>query len=178
MAQLFYTDANNTQVIHPDCIKLCPQLSILDEEEVLCLILSYDNFSPYRQFAEQERVYRASMHVWQDNNPKLFESIKWKNAAVAYQSLQYNPKLELIKTYQSKIKEMQSLIEAESSETAISKCLKIIRELRASIAEIETEVTNDIQALGQIKGDVSLSFIENLMKNQSLYEAKFDIKKK
>jgi len=173
MSYLFYIDPiGQNPVLHPDCLKLCPELSVLDEKEAFCLILAYDNFSPYRQFAEQERIYRASMQVFNDNNPKLFSSHKWQNAVVAYQSLQYNPKLELIKTYQAKIQKMQELIEADDAEGTINKCLKIIKELRNSIAELENEILEGFQKEGQLIGKADLSWLEVLMRNKQLFNAK------
>jgi hypothetical protein len=173
MAQLFYFDSRSNTVIHPDAIKLCPELSVLTEDETLCLILFVDNFSPFRQFAEQERLYRASMHVFSDNNPKLFNSLKWQSAVEAYKKLQFNPKLDLISTYQNKIKEMQTTIEAETSVTGIEKAIKTINMLRQQILELENEVSDQLMKDGQVKGGSELSFIEVWMRNKELYEAKF-----
>lgn len=178
MAQLFYFDSRSNTVIHPDAIKLCPELSVLTEEEVLCLILFKDNFSPFRQFAEQERLYRASMQVFGDNNPKLFGSLKWKSAVEVYTKLQYNPKMDLISTYQNKIKEMQLLIEEETSVAGVEKAIKTINMLRQQILELENEVVDQLMKDGQIKGGAELSFIETWMRNKELYEAKFIKKQK
>lgn len=172
MSYLFYIDQAGSQVLHPDCVKLCPELSVLNGEQVLCLILAYDNFSPFRQFPEQERLYRASMQVWGDNQPKLFSSSIWQNAVDAYKSLQYNPKLELIKTYEGKIKDMQELIEIETTETKIKSCLNIIKELRNSISDLENDVLENFIKEGQIIGGADLSWLEILMRNKQLYLAK------
>lgn len=173
MSYLFYIDPTSTNpVIHPDCVKLCPELSVLDQEQILCLILTYDNHSPFRQLPEKERIYRAAMQVWGDNNPKLFASSVWLNAVAAYQSLQYNPKLELIKTYQSKIARMQELIEADDTESTIKKCLGIIKELRNSISDLENDVLDSYIKEGQIIGGADLSWLEILKKNRQLYLAK------
>lgn len=172
MSYLFYIDQVGQKILHPDCLKLCPELSVLDEEEALCLILAYDNFSPYRQFPEQERIYRASMQVFSDNNPKLFSSLKWQNAVTSYQSLQYNPKLELVKTYQAKIQKMQELIEEDDTEGTINKCLKIIKELRKSISELDGEIIDEFVQEGQVVGGANLSWLEILMRNKQLFNAK------
>lgn len=178
MAQLFYFDSRSNTVIHPDAIKLCPELSVLTEDETLCLILFVDNFSPFRQFAEQERLYRSSMHVFSDNNPKLFNSLKWQSAVEAYKKLQFNPKLDLIKTYQSKIEEMQLLVETDNSTTGIEKAIKAINMLRQQIQELETEVADDMVKMGQVRGNSELSFLEVFMRNKALYEAKTSKKQK
>lgn len=169
MSYLFYIDDRNNTVLHPDCLKLCPELSGLTQDEALCLILIYDNFSPYRQYPEQQRIYKASLHVFSDNNHKLFDSNRWKLAVDAYKSLQYNPKLELVKTYQKKIEEMQLLIEETDSETQITKALKVINELRKNILELENEVLDGFQRQGQLAGKAERSFLEILMSNKELY---------
>lgn len=178
MAQLFYIDSRSNTIIHPDAIKLCPELSVLTEDEALCLILAVDNFSPLRQFADQERLYRSSMQAFGDNNPKLFASLKWQSAVEAYKKLQYNPKLDLISTYQNKIKEMQLIIETETSVAGIEKAIKTINMLRQQILELENEVADQLIKEGQIKGGSELSFIEVWMRNKALYEAKFIKSKK
>lgn len=173
MSYLFYIDPiGQKPLLHPDCFKLCPEFNILTEEEAFCLILAYDNFSPYRQFAEKERIYRASMQVFNGNNPKLFSSHKWINAVLAYKSLQYNPKLELVKTYQAKIQKMQELIEADDAETKIKTYLSIIKELRNSIFELENEILEGFQKEGQLIGKADLSWLEILMRNKQLFDAK------
>lgn len=172
MAQLFYFDARSNVLIHPDAIKLHPELSVLTEDEVLCLVLFADNFSPYRQFADQERLYRVSMHVFSDNNPKLFNSLKWQSAVDAYKMLQYNPKLDLIKTYQYRISETQLLIE-QDEHANIEKLVKNINLLKQQIHELENEVVEQLVKEGQVKGGAELSFIETWMRNKELYTSKF-----
>ncbi len=172
MSYLFYIDPLKKTVIHPDCLKLCPELSVLSEEEALCLIIAYDNFSPYRNETEERRIYTASMNVWGDNNPKLFESLKWQNAVLAYKSLQFDPKLELIKTYQAKIVKMQELIMEDDTEAVLNKCLNNIKKLSDSITELEDERREGYQKEGQLVGKAGLSFLENLMRNKQMFEAK------
>jgi len=112
------------------------------------------------------------MQVWGDNNPKLFSSSIWINAVNAYLSLQYNPKLELIKTYENKISAMQELIEVETAESKIKSCLNIIKELRKSISDLENDILDSYLQEGQLVGGADLSWLEVLVKNRQLYLAK------
>ncbi|MEK6879943.1 MAG: hypothetical protein AABY22_10065, partial [Nanoarchaeota archaeon] len=88
-----------------------------------------------------------------------------------------NPKLELIKTYQGKVQKMQELIEADDTESTINKCLKIIKELRNSISELENEILEGFQKEGQLIGKADLSWLEILMRNKQLFNAKTALKK-
>lgn len=72
MSYLFYSDIKNNIVLHPDCVKLSPELGLLNDKEILFIILAFDYNSIYRQFPERQRVSKAIWHVFGDNNPNYF----------------------------------------------------------------------------------------------------------
>jgi len=172
MSYLFYIDERNEGVVlRPDCAKLCPELAVLDEKELLLIIFIYDYHSIYRQFPEAERKRKAMIHVYGENVSDIFEKQKIRNAIDAYKSLQYDPKIELAANYQRKIDKMLSMMDDDNSPTSLKKTSEAIDVFRKSIRELENEVAESVAAKGQIKGGQELSFIEELMKNQKYYNS-------
>ena len=110
MSYLFYADVKNNKVLHPDVVKLSPELALLSSEEVLFIILAYDYNSIYRQFPEKQRVSKAIWHVYNDSVPNLLNEEKRpqriKSAIEAYKSLQYNRNIELVEMYNKKIDDL------------------------------------------------------------------------
>jgi hypothetical protein len=170
MSYLFFIDSDNNAVLHPDVVKLSPELGVLSEEEILFIILVYDYHSIYRQWNEEDRIRKAMVHVWNDNNPKIMQSSKIQRAIEAYKALQYNPKVEQVKRYQMKIDQMIDTIEAETSVTAIKNARDIVSGLRKDILELENEISEQARKAGKVKGDRELSWLETIMENKAYYE--------
>lgn len=185
MSYLFYIDERAKAVLRPDCVKLCPELSGLDEEEVLFVILAFDHHSPLRRYPEADRVRRAMLQVWSDNKPRLLEAIEkadpthYINAAInAYKSLQYDEKIELIKTYQETVEQIKTSISSELGDKEMKEKLDNIEKLRKHIKSLENEITEQIIEEGQLKGDQDLSFIENIQRKKEHYDYVTKRKKK
>lgn len=174
---LFYLDSNNTATLHPDAISLCPELSVLDDNETLCLILAYDYKSPFRQFTEPDRKRKALIHVYGDDDKNIFDRDKIKKAVEAYISLQYNPKIELVYTYQSKIDTLQNELVTANDEKEIARIIKSINSIRESIRDLETEVYDEVAKEGRIVGGKELSFLEKFQRNKDRYKALMKKKK-
>ena len=175
MSYLFYIDQKNNKVLHPDVVKLSPELSLLSSEEVLFIILAYDYNSIYRQFPEKQRVSKAIFHVWNDNMPNILDDNKRphriKSAIEAYKGLQYNRNIELIEMYNRKIDELLRLLEAEQSTTGIKNNMDSIDKFRKAIRSIELEVVEEKLMDGELKGNIKLSFLEKLQGNDKMYKA-------
>lgn len=175
MSMLFYFDVKNNIVLHPDVVKLSPELGLLDSKEVLFIALAYDYNSIYRQFPERQRLSRSIFHVWGDNKPELLNEDKRPkriaSAIEAYKSLQYNRNIELIEMYNRKIDELTQLLEVDSSSTGIAKNMDSIDRLRKAIRTIEGEVLEDKLIEGELKGNVKRSWLEVLQSNQKMYLA-------
>lgn len=165
MSYLFYIDDRQNVILRPECAKLSPELSVLSKDELLFVILVYDYHSIYRQFSEPDRIRKAMIHVWNDNNPKILESRKVNAAIQAYKALQFNPKEEQIRRYQKKIIEMMDVIDAETSVTAIKNAREIIAGLKKDILELENEIADGVRQDGEIKGGGELSWLEDKMNN-------------
>lgn len=177
MSYVFFLDPYDNLLLHPDAVRLCEELRVLNDKEVAALIYAYDYHSMYRQFTLAERMRRASIKVYGDVKDKLFESPKMKAAIDAYMGIQYNPKIEFISTCQERIDGLQDDLRVAKDEKDISRILKSIKMLREQINELEKEVSEDTIKEGKVFGDASLSFIEMFQKNRA-YKNLLDNKKK
>jgi hypothetical protein len=175
MSYLFFADIKNNIVLHPDCVKLSPELGLLTDKEVLFLILAFDYNSIYRQFPERQRVSKAIFHVWQDNKPELLNEDKRPKRIVAaieaYKSLQYNRNIELIEMYNKKIDELLQILENDNSSTGIKNAMDSIDKFRKAIKSIESEVVEEKLIDGELKGKTELSFIEKMKSSQKMFKS-------
>lgn len=175
MSYLFYIDPKNNKVLHPDVVKLSPELALLNDKEVLFIILAYDYNSIYRQFPERQRLSKAIRHVYQDNVPTLLNEDmrpqKIKLAIEAYKSLQYNRNMELIELYNRKLDEQMLLLEEERSSTGTKNISDNIDRFKKAIRAIESEVIEEKLMDGELKGNLQLSWLEKLQSNQKMYFA-------
>lgn len=175
MSMLFYCDIKNNIILHPDVVKLSPELGLLTEQEVLFIVLCYDYNSIYRQFPERQRVSKAIWHVWQDNQPNILNEEKRpqniKNAIESYKSLQYNRNIELVEMYNRKIDELLRILEEDNSTNGIKNAMDGIDRFRKAIRLIESEIVDEKLIDGELKGNVKRSWLEALQSNQKMYFA-------
>ena len=175
MSYLFYSDIKNNIVLHPDVVKLSPELSLLTDKEVLFVILAFDYNSIYRQFPERQRVSKAIWHVYQDNVPNLIDENKRpqqiKKAIEAYRSLQFNRNIELVEMYNKKIDKLLLILEEDNSTSGIKNAMDSIDKFRKAIRDIEGEIIEDKLIEGELKGNIKRSWLEKLQSNQKMYFA-------
>lgn len=178
MSLLFTVDIKEKLVIRPACYKLCPELSGLDEKELMVIVLVFDYWSPLRRYNEADRIRRALLMVYDDNNPKLLKALEERpshdritNAIEAYKSLQYDPKIALAEKYQQTINDLQESINAGLGDRELQSKLSNIDRLRKSVMALEQEITDDVIAQGKLQGDAELSYLENMQANKKLYES-------
>lgn len=171
MSYLIAIDPKNNLVLRPEVMKLCPSFEALNEKEMIFVILFTDYSSIYKQFPEQERKRKAMWHAFDDNVSKLIETKRIKDAVQDYMSLQYNPKIELAKTYQKQIDYFTDNMEVDKSPTSIKKTIDVINSLRQSIRALEDEVDEQVLNEGVVKGNMTLSWLEKIMSNQKQFKA-------
>lgn len=175
MSYLFYADLKNNILLHPDVVKLSPELGLLSKDEVLFVILAYDYNSIFRQFPERQRVSKAIWHVWQDNKPEILdETRRPKRLQIAierYKALQYNRNIELVEMYNKKIDDLLKLLEADNSATGIKNNMDSIDKFRKAIRAIESEIAEEKLMDGELKGATRLSFLEKMQQNEKMYLA-------
>ena len=167
---LFSINKKGTILINPEAVKLCPELSVLDEKEVRFLILSYDYESPFNQQPEVERLHRAKNMVY-DNEPGLnTKDRKWLNAVEAYKSLQYNAKREMMRVYEKKLTVLSAELATEDSTTKIKSILESQKLIRTAIKELMEDLVETEEKRVTIRGGGQLSFIEQMMSNIQEYK--------
>lgn len=171
MSYLIQIDPKTHQVLHPEVLKLCDSFIALSEKEMLVVVLYCDYSSIYKQFPEYDRKRKAIFHVFDDNVPGFFEKGYIQNAINDYMSLQYNPKIELIRKYEKTIDGFTNTMEIDTSPTSVKKTIEAISTLRKSISDLENEVDEQILNDGVVKGKMTLSFLEKVMANQKLYKS-------
>ncbi len=185
MSYLIAIDVRGHLVLRPACIQLFPELSALSHDEVLFIVYAYDAHSPLKRYHEADRVRRALLHVFHGTNTKLLPIIEGGdphhriNVAIrAYKALQYDPKVELINTYQETIDDIKLSINSELSDKDLKSKLENIANLRKHVQALETELASETIEEGQLQGDMELSYLEKLQKNKELYEYVTTKKKK
>lgn len=170
MSYLYYIDELNNVLLHPDAIKLCEELRVIDEKEIAAIIYAYDYFGPFRQFAEPDRKRKALVKVYGSDENNIFEKDKVKNAVEAYMGCQYNAKMELLSTYDLKISNLQRELIEEDDERAISRILSNIEKIKKSKNELDKEIYEDLVKQGRVVGGASLSFLQMFQKNTKAYK--------
>ena len=174
MSLLFYIDPRNDGVVlRPDCYKLHPELSPIDEKELMLIILTYDYHSPYRQFPEPERKRKAIFHVYGENMMEKYDEVTVRNAIEAYKSLQFIPEIQQVEVYQRKIAKLNQQLEEddEGAITTTKRTLETIQLFEDAIRDLEKRAIDSIVTKGQIKGGQELSFIEDMMKSEKYYKS-------
>ncbi len=168
---LFKLDKESKVILHPEAIQLCPELSVLSQDETLFVILLTDYNSIFSQFTEDERFRRSSLHVWGDYLLDVINKPKVKNAIQAYKSLQYSPKIEQIRVYQNKINLLLYELSSLSSAVNIKSNMDATKLLRSAIHELEQEVLESYQEENRLVGGGKRSFLEKIQANKSYYES-------
>lgn len=172
MSYLFYIDKVSKCLLNSDAVKLCPELGVLDEQEITCLVLTYDYYSPYNQFPEEDRQRKGLLHVYAGNAPdKFFLKEKIKAAIEAYKSLQYNPKIDMIRLYYTKVDDLNKTLMKTKDDKEINDNVNSIKVLRNYIKELEEEVLGDKIEEGVVVGKSELSWLEKMLSNKANYDA-------
>ena len=174
MSYLFYFDPLNKLVLRPECLKQCPELTVLNNKELTFVILATDYHSKYHQFPDADRIRNAMWEAFDENVPDLMKKPKIIAAIEAYNSLQYNDKIEQIRRYRVKLNRLTARFlddaDDDASQTTQNNTMKTIDSLRIAIRELDAEVETQMISEGVIKGDQTLSYLEILLNNQKRYK--------
>ncbi len=169
---LFQLSKDHKVIIHPEILKFVSEFSVLSNQEMLFVILATDYCSIFAQFTSDERLRRACYHVYGDYIIDIEKSYKIQAAIQAYNSLQYNPKLEQVKVYQNKINQLLVELEDLSDSKKINDNMTATSKLRAGIRELEQEVIEMYQEEeGDLVGGGERTFIEKIMKNKAYFDS-------
>jgi hypothetical protein len=170
MSYLFYVDEYDNKILRPECLKLCEELRVLSHQEVAAIVYAYDYHSIFKQYPEQDRKRKALIKVFGSSDKDIFENLKIKAGVEAYMSLQYNPKIELVATYQESISSLSQELRKAKDEKEFSRITKSIETCRKYLRELDSEVYDDAVKEGVVMGGASLSYLEIIQKNKVLYD--------
>lgn len=167
---VFKLKNKNSTILYSDAYKICPELKVLSEKELLYIILSVDYDSPSHQFPEEERMRRAKRQVYGEIEESPENTPKIKKAIEFYKSLQYDPRRETIIKYRSKIESLGHMILSATTAKEISDLDNAIEKLMDRCKKIQNEIDSDdaLESV-QLKGGGKLSFLEKWQKNRVSY---------
>ena len=156
---LFRLDNSNTIIIHPEAIKLAPELFSLTQDEMRYVTLAYDYLkSPYRLKPPEERQSSARKLVFK--NDTWTENKKVKDAALIYKELIYDPRRETIDSINSRVSKINMDIDNDQlSIKEIKERLDLQELLVKRKEDLEKQIDTEEEAMS-FKGDIKLSFLE------------------
>ena len=164
---LFKVDQNFTTILNPDAVKICEHLRKVGPDELLYIILAYDNTDgPFRMKPPDERINLAKKKVFGtlDVSP---ETIKVRKAIEEYQELIFDVRRQTVDNYKKRIIKLQreSLFE-DVTHGKLKDIDAAIRFLQGRIEELESELSYEEKTELKVKGDKKLSFIEKWQLNK------------
>jgi len=167
---VFKVDHNYEVILNMDAVKLVPELSSLDQNELIYVILVADNVDgPYRKKPLEERVLMAYKRVFGSEKVDM-SSERIRIAIEAYKSLIFDIRRETIDIYNSKIRVLQK--ESLAPDVTFSRMKEIdstitfmMERIRTINHEIDIEEGEEIE----LKGKKKLSYLEIWQRNQKTY---------
>jgi len=167
---VFKVDHNYEVILNMDAVKLVPELSSLDQNELIYVILVADNVDgPYRKKPLEERVLMAYKRVFGSEKVDM-TSDRIRIAIEAYKSLIFDIRRETIDIYNSKIRVLQK--ESLAPDVTFSRMKEIdstitfmMERIRTINHEIDIEEGEEIE----LKGKKKLSYLEIWQRNQKTY---------
>jgi len=158
---VFRVDKNFKTILNPEAAKLVPELSVLDNDWLLYVILVADYVDgPYRKKPLEDRRSLALKRVFKDKNVNI-DSKEILNAIDSYKSLVFDIRRETRDVYMQKVRLYQKELMSPSLEIKRMKELDNgIQFLEDRIEKIDTSLEADEINDMKLKGDKQLSYIE------------------
>lgn len=170
MSTIFYLDKENKILLHSEAYKVLPELQILSETELRCVILATDYQSPFRLYPTKERRQNAVRWVYGKNSEKYLKDKKLLKAFENYNSIQYDQERETLRVLIDKKAMVENQMLLEENSNKIKGLVDTIKTLQGVIKEYETSITSTIQTNYVLKGGGKKSLLETLHENKRLYE--------
>jgi hypothetical protein len=168
---LLFRLRNDKVVLNENCAKLIPEIKSVSEDELLFVVLSVDYYSPYHQYPMAEKLRKASIHTWGEDRMDKYQSKRIQNAMLAYLSLQYDHRRELLNTYINMIAQQNQKLQNSDNDRDIQAILKNINELEKQIKNLKKEIEQSNDFDNSIEGGGKLSLIEIFQKNRKAFKA-------
>lgn len=166
---LFRLNKNNNTVIHPDAVKTVPAFRKLKAEEVQFMILYCDKFSKFHQFPPDKRLLMSKREIWGHSDQAISKHLKL--CMEEYIALQYDPRDELIKTWQSKIDLLKKQMIQEENPKLIPGYVKAQKELQQECDNLQIDIDTEEELL-DIEGGKKESLLEYMQRNRKLSKIK------
>lgn len=173
MSYLITVDKKGKTILRPECILLCPELAYLTHNEVIAIVLGWDYYALFRQFADDERMRRARAHVFGSEQEDFWKQPKIKKAVELYRSLQFDHRRERIKVCQKTLSRLNDDLDTmgDADTKRIKDNIAAAKELRKEIRDIEEEIYKEEEVeVANLEGDMKLSLLERLQKNTDRYK--------
>jgi len=169
---VFKVDEKFRVVLNPEAVKLVPELEVLTDDELLYVILVADyEDSPFRNKPLAERKYMAAKRVYKMDYSEEMETQAVISAISGYRGLVFDIRRETRETFQRRL----AIIQKDIFDKDLT--LKRLKEIDDMIKYIEDRIDNINLSLKQtergnvqLKGQTSLSFIEEWQRNQQNYK--------
>lgn len=166
---LFLFDKKNNAIIHPEAMQLTEHLKKVNAKQQSFIVLAYDYFSPLNQFEEPVRVQKACRRVFHSDDTSLYTGDKMQAAIEEYKSLQFDVERETIRTYRTKIIDLQGKLSREDNEKRVKDLINTIRMLNDEVNTITQRLVHREEEAA-ISGGGTLTFLERLKENKKLAE--------
>jgi len=172
METLFNIDKKGSLIFVNEAMDLAPELRFLDNAERVFLVLAYDYYSPYRQFPQNEKISKSLNHVLTVLNERINVGTQKMLIAIhLYKSLQYDFRREQVSIFKMKLSQLDADLQQASSSSAIKNIMDSKTLLKKAIDETENEIDMVVQVKNTVKGGGTVSILEKLKENQTLYNS-------
>lgn len=167
---VFQMDKNFEVILNPDAVKLVPELSTLNDEQLRYVILVVDYVDgPFRKKPLDERRRMARKTVYHDSK-SVPESQKMRRAMESYKSLVFDIRRETVDIYKAKIIKLQKETIAPDTTFArmkeIDSTITFMTDRLTTIEhDLDIEEGDDIK----LKGKKVLSYLEVWQRRQREY---------
>lgn len=137
---LFLYDDKKGVYLHPDAIKLSPELKKVKTKDLTFIVLAYDYKSIYRLFSIEEREMKAHLHQYGESHGVEATKKRLREAIEAYNDLQYDILRETRNRYQSKLTMLTMELLNASSSSDIKSINDSINIISKSIKSLDADI--------------------------------------
>lgn len=167
---VFKVDHNFEIIINPDAVKLVPELTGLNDQELMYVILVADYVDgPYRKKPFEERCLMARKRVY-GKDAAVKDSDNVRIALEVYKALVFDIRRETIDIYHRKIQVLQKeTLQADTTFSRMKEIDSTISFMQDRISSINHELDIEEGEEIELRGKKKLSYIEIWQRNQKNY---------
>lgn len=164
---VFKVDKNFEIILNIDAVKLVPELSGLDQDELKYVILVVDYVDgPYRKKPLEERRLMAKKNVYKKTDVKS-ETPKVIIGMEAYKNLVFDIRRETVDIFHGRIRDLQKeTIQSTTTFARLKEIDQTITFMTDRITKINHELDIEEEEEIELKGKKKLSYLEQWQRNQ------------